>query len=339
MNSTERMEAVMADQPVDRLPVQPIMMTFAARFGGHKYGEYLSDYRVMAECQIRTTEAFDLDIVTLCSDPTRETEDLGGHAEWFDDAPTAHAEADSLLADKAMLAGLKPADPLGGGRMHDRVKGNARLRELVGDAIPVNSWIEGPMALAADLRGINRVMLDLVDDPGWIKDLFAFCVEQEIAFARAQVEAGGTVMGIGDAASSLIGPDFYHGLVFDYERQLVKAVQAMGVPVRLHICGRIDQILDDIARLGVEQIDIDYPTDLSICREKLGPEVTILGNFEPVGVLKNGSPEFVRNSIAECRRQVPGRFIVCPGCEVPPATPHRNVHAMVESATELADGA
>ena len=46
------------------------------------------------------------------------------------------------------------------------------------------------MAEAADLRGINTIMLDFFDDPPFVRDLFEFVVEMELRFAKAQVQAG-----------------------------------------------------------------------------------------------------------------------------------------------------
>ena len=81
-------------------------------------------------------------------------------------------------------------DPLGGGRMHDRVQAAALFREKIGGQRLIEGWIEGPCAEAADLRGINRLMTDFFDDPPFVRDLFEFVLELGLRFGRAQVEAG-----------------------------------------------------------------------------------------------------------------------------------------------------
>jgi uroporphyrinogen-III decarboxylase len=40
-------------------------------------------------------------------------------------------------------------------------------------------------------------MLDFYDDPGFVRDLFGFCVDMGLRFGRAQLEAGADVIGIG----------------------------------------------------------------------------------------------------------------------------------------------
>jgi len=319
-------------EPVDRPPVQPICMTFAARFAGVLYRDYVSDYRVLAEAQLKTAEAFALDILTLCSDPCREAADCGAPIRWFPDQPPTHDPNDPLLKEKTDLLRLQTPDPLGGGRMHDRVKGAALLREKAGGEIPILGWIEGPMAEAADLRGIHRIMLDLVDDPDFVVDLFEFITPMEIAFAKAQIEAGADVIGIGDAAASLVGPEYYREYIYPYEKKMIDAIHRMGSRARLHICGNVDHLLDDIAQLEMDMIDIDFLTDLRQARQKLRAEIPILGNIEPVRYLLQGTPEEIKASLAECHKIVGSRFVVGPGCEVPPGSPDENVRAMTEYA-------
>lgn len=332
MNSLQRLRATLRGEPTDCLPCTPICMTFAARVAGVKYGDYCRDYRVLAEAQLRTAEQFDLDVLSLCSDPAREAADCGAPIRWFEDQPPAHDPNDALIAEKTDLLKLRQPDPLGGGRMHDRVKAAAYLRERVGDEISILGWIEGPVAEAADLRGINTIMYDTVDDPAFVRDLFEFILDMEIRFARAQVDAGVDMIGIGDAASSLLSPATHRDLVLPYQKRLVAAVQAMGVPVRLHICGNTTHLLDALARLGVDMNDVDYFTDVGLARRKLGPNVAILGNVEPVRYLLDGTPDEVYEAFRTCHEQVGARYVVGPGCEVPPASPHENVRAMVRYA-------
>jgi uroporphyrinogen-III decarboxylase len=122
MNGRERTLAFLKGEPVDRIPVMPVVMMFCADQIGVKYGQYVQDYRVLAEAQIRTAEAFDFDIVSNMSDPAREACDCGARIEFFDDQPAAMNETNALLTDKGRLDSLTVPNPLGGGRMHSAVK-------------------------------------------------------------------------------------------------------------------------------------------------------------------------------------------------------------------------
>jgi len=315
-------------RPVDRLPVMPITMMFACAQIGARYRDYCTDYRVLVEGQIRTAEAFGFDYVNTMSDPAREAADCGAVVEYFDQQPVALVEEQALLADKARLASLKIPDPLGGGRMHNGIKALALYKERVGTETIIEGWIEGPIAEGADLRGINTLMMDFFDDPAFVRDLFAFVIEMELRFAGEQLKAGADVIGVGDAAASLVGPEIYDEFVWPYEKKLVDGIHALGGRVRLHICGNTRRILEGMGKLGCDIVDLDYLAPISEARQKMGPDAVLLGNLNPVAVLRDGDPASVTAAIAECHRQAGARFIVGAGCEVPRDTPAENLRAL-----------
>ncbi|MGA2034133.1 MAG: uroporphyrinogen decarboxylase family protein [Thermoguttaceae bacterium] len=340
MNGRERILAMLEGRPVDRLPLMPITMMFAGDQIAAPYGRYATDYRVMAEAQVRTAEKFDFDYVSAISDPAREAADCGATVQLFDNQPPAIDEVHALLADKDRLRGLKVPDPLGGGRMHDRVRAVALLRERVGGERLVEGWVEGPCAQSADLRGINRLMTDFFDDPPFVRDLLEFVVDLELRFARAQIEAGAELIGVGDAAASLVGPQIYEEFVRPYEKRMVDALHAQGVKVRLHICGNTRRILAGMGSLGCDMADIDFPAPLEQARREMGPQQVLAGNLNPVAIVRNGTPEIISQALAECHRQAGPRYIVAAGCEIPRDTPEANVFALRDFAREhtSADG-
>lgn len=338
MNSRERVFAHLAGQPVDRLPLMPITMHFASAEIGAKYRDYCTDYRVLVEGQLRTAEKYGFDYVNTMSDPAREAADCGAAVQFFDDQPVAIIEDQALLADKTKLASLKIPDPLGGGRMHNAIKAVALHKEKVGRDKIIEGWIEGPVAEGADLRGINTLMLDFEDDPSFVRDLFEFVIAMELRFAREQIKAGADVIGIGDAAASLVGPRIFQEFALPYEQRLVDGIHALGAKVRLHICGNTRKIVEGMATLGCDVVDLDSLTPLADARQKMGANQVVLGNLNPVTALMNGTPESVTAGIAECHRLAGARFIVGAGCEVPRDTPPENLRALCEYARTHAPG-
>ncbi len=332
MNGRERILAMLAGQPVDHLPLMPITMMFAVDQIGEKYGHYATDHRVMVEAQLRTAEKFDFDFVSVISDPAREAADCGAKVEFFGNQPPAIVEDQARLADKTELGRIKIPDPLGGGRMTDRVQGVALFKEKVRGEKLIEGWVEGPIAEAADLRGINTLMLDFYDDAAFVRDLFEFVIEMELRFAKAQIEAGCDIVGVGDAAASLVGPQIYEEFVWPYEKKLVDGLHALGTKVRLHICGNTRSILGGMGRLGCEIVDLDFPAPMSEARAQMGANQVLLGNIHPVKVLRAGTPQSITEAIAECHRQSGARYIVSAGCEVPRDTPSENVLALRDYA-------
>lgn len=332
MNGYERFSAMFQGSPADSLPLMPITMMFAANQAGAPFGKYVTDHRVLVEAQLRTAEKFDFDFVSSISDPAREAADCGAVIHYFDDQPPVADENHSLLTDKSVLSRLKVPDPLGGGRMYDRVQATALFRERVGGQKLIEGWVEGPCAEAADLRGINRLMTDFYDDPAFVRDLFEFNTAMALKFAQAQIDAGADLIGIGDAAASLIGPQFYETFVLPYEKRIVDALHAMGAKVRLHICGNITRILSSVGTLGCDIVDLDFMTPVDQARRAMGPRQILLGNIDPVRILRNGTPETITAAVGECHRQAGPQYIVSAGCEVPRDTPEANLRALTAYA-------
>jgi MtaA/CmuA family methyltransferase len=332
MTGRERILSHLAGHPVDQLPVMPITMMFACGRIGARYRDYCMDYRVLVEGQVRTAEEFGFDYVNTMSDPAREAADCGAAVEYFDHQPVAILEERALLADKGRLVNLKIPDPLGGGRMHNGIKALTLFKERVANDLLIEGWVEGPMAEAADLRGINTLMTDFFDDPAFVRDLFAFVLEMELQFAREQIKAGADLIGIGDAAASLVGPRIYEEFIWPCEKQLVDGIHAAGGRTRLHICGNTRKILGGMGRLGCHVVDLDSLSPLSEARTQMGTSQVLLGNLNPVKVLRDGSPELVMQTLKDCHRQAGPRFIVGAGCEVPRDTPEGNLRALVAYA-------
>jgi MtaA/CmuA family methyltransferase len=332
MNGRERVQTLLSGGLPDRVPLMPITMMFAADRIGARYRDYARDHRVLVQAQLATAEAFGLDYVSAISDPAREAADLGAEIEWFDDQPPAILESRALLSDKRRLASLAQPDPSAAPRMSDRVEGVRLLRERAGRDLVVEGWVEGPCAMSADLRGVNTLMLDFYDDPAFVRDLFAFTVEMELAFARAQIAAGADLIGVGDAAASLIGPKLYDDFVQPYERQLVAGIQAAGARVRLHICGKTRRIYAGMGAVGAEIVDLDFMNPMEEARAIMGPHQVLLGNADPVRIMRDGTPETVDATVRECHRQSGERYIAGAGCEIPRGAPDANLHAMAEYA-------
>src|SRR3974377_665480 len=180
--------------------------------------------------------------------------------------------------------------------MLDRIEGVALLAAKAGAEKIVEGWVEGPCAMAADLRGLNSLMLDFFHDRGFVIDLFEFVVAMNLRFARAQVEAGAMLIGVGDAAASLVGPKVYQEFVFPYEQKLIDGLHALGTRVRLHICGNTRKILGHMGRLGADIVDLDFLAPLGEGRAAMGDRQVLLGNIDPVRVLRDGSPESIRQA-------------------------------------------
>ena len=99
MRSLERVRALIAGQPVDHLPVQPVIMMFAAQHLGIPFIDYTRDGRKMAAAQSKLVHDFGIDCLLTCSDPAREVIDIAGEGSvnWYQDQGPAICEERAAL--------------------------------------------------------------------------------------------------------------------------------------------------------------------------------------------------------------------------------------------------
>ena len=59
-----------------------------------------------------------------------------------------------------------------------------------------------------------------------------------------------------------------------------------------------------------------------------------MGNIDPAGQLRNGTPQSVREAVRALREECGGyaNFVLSSGCDIPPATPWENIDAFFEEA-------
>jgi MtaA/CmuA family methyltransferase len=332
MTGRERILATLDGQPVDHPALMPITMMFAADILGARYERYARDSTVMADAQVKTAEMFGFDHVSAIGPPAPESADLGAAVEWFSDQPPAMPETNALLAEKHTLDQVRARGPIAGERIENRVRGIERMRSLVGEELFIEGWVSGPCAAAADLRGINRLMVDFYDDPEFVRALFDFALETAIHFAQVQIDAGADIIGIGDAAASIVGPRIYSEFIWALEKELVDSIHASGGRVRLHICGNIRRLLEKIRTLDCDLIDIDAPVPMQEARAILGAQQSLTGNLDPVRELRDSSPQAIQQRLEAIQQQAGERWIIAAGCEIPRGTAKENVLAMTRFA-------
>ena len=88
-----------------------------------------------------------------------------------------------------------------------------------------------------------------------------------------------------------------------------------------------------LVETGADMLDVDYKTDLEVCREAVGNRAVVRGTVDPSSVFQLGDPELVDR---KCRESIEilgqtGRYFMDAGCQIMPGTPPENVHAMVKS--------
>ena len=322
----QRLTARLNGQPVDRAPNFDIIMAYGVRHIGASLHDYFLDYRTLVRMNLAMLENYEIGLVQTISDPYREAADWGLEVEFpEDDLPMRRKPLIDKSDDIRKL--IRP-NPATGRRMSDRLEAIRALKEQVGIDVPVMGWVEGALAEVNDLRGDTALMTDFYDRPEWLIEVLEMVTEVEIEFARAQIEAGADIIGLGDAIASTISPKMYRTFALPYEQRIFEEVRAMGAVPRLHICGNTNRIVDDMARSGAAIIDVDWKVDFARAAEAFGARgIAICGNFDPVQVMLQGTPDEVYRATWANLTEGGPRCISAAGCEIPVGTPEENMRA------------
>lgn len=333
MTVRERFSQLLKGKKTDKLLNFNIIMGFSAAYSGKTYREYATDYKTLCECDLRCAEDFGLDVLSAISDPMREAESFGA-AVALPENGVPYSPA-PLIADLAQIKTLCAASPENSPRTLDRLKAVEYFHENCAERI-VCGWVEGAFAECCDLRGIDRFFMDIaLEEPEIIHEFLQKTCEQAIKFALLQVEAGADLIGIGDAAASLISPSMYAEFAFPYQKMLVDAVHRAGARTKLHICGNTTAVLTQMIETGSDILDIDWMVDLANAKQLIQNRPIVLsGNYDPVAVLLRGTPEQIARKVNECADTVKDHYISSAGCEVPRDTPKENLLAVADALSE-----
>jgi len=305
---------------------RPILMHFAARFIGKSYAEFASDYRVLVEANIRCMEFFDCDAVGLISDPYRETSAFGAKISFPEEnVPVCNEKIIHSLDD---VKALKIPDVYNSERTLDRIKGAEEFRKRLGNDVPVIGWIEGPLAEACDLAGVSEMLMYLMADPDFTRLLLEKCTKTAKEFAKAQVEAGCDVIGMGDAICSQISGITYKEFILDLHKEIIDYIHSLGSLVKLHICGDITHLLPYINEAKPDILDIDWMVDMDEAYNIVGDNSIRCGNLNPVDIQDKNKEEISQLTKCLIKKEQGRKFILSGGCEITVNTPVDNLKAM-----------
>ena len=338
LGSKQLVREALCGSAVQRFPAGPLAVHYCARLAGVSLRRYSTDARTLAECVVRYWERFSPDAIWLSADTWVNAEAMGAAVRFPDDDQPACGTGEPLVQQAADLERIGPPDPARHGRWPLMLEALGRIRQMIGEeAFIVACFDQYPFSLACQLLGLQRTMLLVCDDRFLVEATMQRALEYAVAYAIALARAGADMLSGGDSPAVMLGPVLYRQIALPLEQRLVAALhQAVDVPVSLHICGSTAPILADMRHCGADVYELDWQVSLPQASQVLGPDVTIWGNLDPVGLLARGTPEQVRRATSEllqtvvrCGRR---RFVLSSGCTLAVDTPEENLQAMFDAA-------
>lgn len=328
MNSKERvLKAINFGSP-DRIPVIPFVMQFAAKVAGVGYRDYCKTGEKMADAQYRCWRKFGYDGVNVSSDAHRLAEALGGKVAFPEDGVPYVAEPPIKTREDLQTAQVP--EPLEFYRTKERIKAVEILSDELSGKVPIIGWVEGALSDASSIHGFQQTLAEFYKNPAFLDELLEFSANFDTKFAKAQIEAGADVVGVGDSLASQISSRHFER-VLARTRRIFEEIRAGGAHSIYHVCGDTTHQLELLGDSGADIIDLDWQVDLAQAKKTIGKNACIRGNFNPVELVY-ATPGRIEELCKRCIKTAgDGGYILSAGCEVPPETSEGNFRAMVES--------
>lgn len=320
MTSADLFRAALAGAPVERSPVFFTGGAWVGRTSGLPRHRLLNDAAALVESQLLVHGLVGQDAVLAYFDPLFIPEVYGCELCFLESGPLVKPLPFSRIA------GRRPQ--VDEGRLPVVLDAISGLAGYGGGRVPVGTLIEGPFTTLSRIVGAEVVLRLGIKGPEALEDALARVNEMLVDFVRAAVRAGAEFIVVADpvASATMISPAMYRRFALSFQQRLFAEAR---VPIILHICGDTHPILSLMAESGAAALSLDQCMDLRQARSLIGDACALAGNVDPMTLLV-GTPDQV---VCETRAVVAAgggrRFLVMPGCGVPPTAPLENVVAMV----------
>jgi uroporphyrinogen decarboxylase len=283
-------------------------------------GRYMAEYRAIrqkhtlleickqpelaTEVTLQPVRALGVDAAILFADILLPLEPMGAPFEFAaGEGPLIHSPV-RTAADIERLRVIDPEEGL------SYVLEAIRLvrRELDGKT-PLIGFAGAPFTLASYLieggrsshYAITKRMM--YGEPALWNALMQKFAEVVRRYLRAQIAAGAQAVQLFDSWIGALSPTDYREFILPHVRHILDDVTKLGVPV-IHFGTGTATLLELQREAGGSVIGIDWRVPLSQARRRLGTEVALQGNLDPIALL--APREFLEQRVNEVLKEAAG---------------------------------
>lgn len=312
-------------------------------------GRYMKEYRALrkkysflemcrkpeiaAQVTLQPVEKFNLDAAIIFSDILIPLEPMGVKFEFAKgEGPVFH----SPLREMKDIEKLKIINPEE--EVPFLMKAIQIVRKELEGKVPLIGFSGAPFTLASYMiegghsknyvltKGMmyqNRLAWDA---------LMGKIVEVVVRYLNAQIRAGAQAVQLFDSWVGCLSPADYEEYVLPHSKRVIDGVNK-GVPL-IHFATSNATLLELMRQAGGDVIGVDWRIDIGEAWARIGHEVAIQGNLDPVILF--GSVDVMEREVERILDRVGGRpgHIFNLGHGILPNTPVENVTALVDRVHE-----
>lgn len=341
MTDSSRFLRACRRQPVDATPIWLMRQA----------GRYMIEYRTLRERYsildiIKTPElavevtmqpinAFDLDAAIIFADILPPLEGMGLNLEFVKgEGPLIHNPV-RTPADVDALRTPAPEEAL----WFTLNAISLARQELDPRGIPLIGFSGAPFTVASyaieggSSRNYVHAKGMMMGDPETWHKLMGKLATVVGEYLRAQAKVGAQVLQLFDSWIGALSPDDYREHVLPYSRRAIEIASEAGVPI-IHFGTETAGILELIKETGGDVIGVDWRIDLDTAWRRLGDDVAVQGNLDPIALFAPW-PELKKRAqrVLDGVGGRPGHIFNL-GHGILPQTPVENVKRLVDFVHE-----
>ncbi len=187
------------------------------------------------------------------------------------------------------------------------------------------------------LRGMENLMIDFIEHPAFVHELFAAIADYNVAQAREALKYDIDAVYFGDDWGQQhglqMGPSLWREFIHPMLKRMYGTVRQAGKFVMIHSCGDVDELFDDLVDAGLNCFNPFQPEVMDIygLLPQYRGRLTFHGGMSTQRILPFGSVDEVR---AETGRLLQagqeGGYIFAPAHDVEGDVPLENMLAMID---------
>jgi uroporphyrinogen decarboxylase len=195
---------------------------------------------------------------------------------------------------------------------------------------------------AWELRGFERFLIDMYDNPAFVTRLLDRIAEHKIAEVTHMIEQGADIIQMaGDIATEkqmMISPKWWRTEIKSRLAQVVMATRRPDVYYYFHSDGAMQTVIPDLIEIGFDIVDPMQPEcmDLIALKRVYGSRITFHSTLSSQHTLPFGTVDDVRAEVRARKRDLgqDGGLILAPSNVVQHDVPLQNLLALYDEITK-----
>ena len=187
------------------------------------------------------------------------------------------------------------------------------------------------------LRGMENLMMDMIENPEFVHELMDTIADYNIAQLNRACEHDIDAVYFGDDWGQQhglqMGPRWWHEFIYPVLQRMYGVVRRAGKYVMIHSCGDVDELFDDLIAAGLNCFNPFQPEvmDIDALLPRYRGRLAFYGGMSTQRILPFGTVDQVR---AETRRLLElgreGGYLFAPAHDVEGDVPLENMLAFIE---------